>query len=80
VDTLCACLLTVPPLELKGMALLRQCHPTAGFFPSDVPRSALIDAIVEITAYTARSQHAAEALRNLAPVPLRSISVVEYGL
>ena len=79
-DTLRRCLLTIPTVELKGMALLRECRPISGFFPTGIPREPLIEAVMEIVAYTERSQRAAEALANLTPIPLKTFDVLEYGL
>lgn len=75
------CLATVPPVELKGMALLRERHPTAGFFPPlDMPRAVIAEAVTELVAYTQRSQHAAAQIAKLAPIPLTTISLLDYGL
>ncbi|MDX1992547.1 MAG: hypothetical protein SF029_09160 [bacterium] len=74
------CLLAMPPLELKGMALLRERRPADGFFPTDIPRTTMVEAITEITAYAERARRMGEALANLAPIPLFGQPVLEYGL
>lgn len=80
-ETLRECLANVPPVELKGMALLRERPPAAGFFPPlDMPRSVIAEAVTELVAYTQRSLHAAEQLTKLVPIPLRTISLLDYGL
>lgn len=80
-DRLCQCLANVPPVELKGMALLRERPPNAGFFPPlDMPRAVIIEAVTEIVAYIQRSQHAAAQLARLAPIPLKTCSLLDYGL
>ena len=40
----------------------------------------MVEAITEITAYTERARRMGEALANLAPIPLLTQSVLEYGL
>ncbi len=80
VEDLRDCLLALPPLELKGMALLREHCPADGFFPAGIPRSTMVEAISEITAYTERARRMGEALANLAPIPLLEQPVLEYGL
>lgn len=75
------CLANVPPVELKGMALLRERPPNAGFFPPlDMPRAVITEAVMEIVAYIERSQHAAAQLARLAPIPLTTLSLLDYGL
>ncbi|MEP7288618.1 MAG: hypothetical protein ABI947_22930 [Chloroflexota bacterium] len=77
---LLACLEALPPLDLLGVALLRQCQPTAGgWFPRDVPVEQVIQATVEMVAYGTRSTQASQKLANLRPVPL-NIPVVEFPL
>ncbi len=80
VEDLRDCLLAIPPLELKGMALLRECRPADGFFPVGIPRQTMVEAITEITAYTERARRMGEALANLAPIPLLDQPILEYGL
>lgn len=78
---LCKCLANVPPVELKGMALLRERPSAAGFFPPlDMPRAVIAEAVTELVAYTQRSQHAAAQIAKLVPIPLTTISLLDYGL
>jgi hypothetical protein len=80
-ESLRECLVNVPPVELKGMALLRERPPVAGFFPAlDMPRAVIAEAVAELVAYTQRSQHVAAQLAKLAPIPLTTISLFDYGL
>ena len=80
-DHLRDCLASLPPVELKGMALLRERHPAAGFFPPLAGRRAVIaDAVTELVAYTQLSQHAAVQVARLVPIPLTTISLLDYGL
>lgn len=79
-DHLRACLANLPPVELKGMALLRERPPAAGFFPPlDMPRAVIADAVTELVAYTQRSQQSAAQIAKLAPIPLTTISLLDYG-
>lgn len=80
VEDLRDCLLALPPLELKGMALLRERRPADGFFPAGIPRATMVEAITEITAYTERARRMGEALATIAPIPLLTRPVLEYGL
>ncbi len=80
-DHLRECLASLPPVELKGMALPQERHPAAGFFPPlDRPRAVIAEAVTELVAYTQRSQHAAAQLAKLAPIPLTILSLLDYGL
>lgn len=75
------CLASVPPVELKGMALLRERPSETGFFPPlDRPRAVIAEAVTELVAYTGRSQHAAAQVARLVPIPLTTISLLDYGL
>jgi len=80
-ESLRECLANAPSVELKGMALLRERPSEAGFFPPlDMPRAVIAEAVTELVIYTQRSQHAAEQLAKLAPIPLTTISLLDYGL
>jgi len=79
-DSLRECLLAIPAVELKGMALLRECRSNSGFFPVGIARTTMIEAVTEITAYTGQSRRMADALAHLTPIPLRGQVVLEYGL
>ena len=78
-DELICCLVSVPPLDLKGMGLLRE-QPQLLSGTTRVPRPQLIEAVTEIVAYTGRCASAARSLANLTPIPLLSISLGEFGL
>jgi hypothetical protein len=71
---------SIPPLELKGMVLLWERCPADGFFPVGIPRTTMVETITEITAYTERARRMREALTKLAPIPLLSQPILEYGL
>ncbi len=79
-ETLRACLVQLPPVELKGMVLLRQHHPAGQFFPTGLPREVVAEAVTEIVGYTQRCQRAVQQLSKLAAVPLAAFEIVEYGL
>ena len=66
------------PLQLMGMNLISN-SPSTGFFPVDVPRDTLREAVVEMVAYTESCQSAARRLRDLTPIPL-TIPIPEYVL
>ena len=85
------CLAGIPPIELKGMALLRQSKsperpPQGQIFPqparepSGIPREAIVEAVTELIAYTERCRRAAQQLATLAPIPLTAFSILEYGI
>ena len=79
VSALAECLAGIPPLELKGTALLRECRPASGLVPAGLPRAALTAAISEIVDYTGRCTAAARRLSHLTPVPLLHV-IGAYGL
>lgn len=73
------------PVDLLGMRLL-QAHPHPGLYPlvsdSDtrLPHETLKEAVSEIVDYTGRCAAAAQRLSHLAPIPVRCIQIVEFGL
>ena len=79
VDTLRDCLVTATPLDLMGMRLLQTCPPS-GLYPTDLPRETLKEAVSEIVDYTGRCVSVAGRLSNLAPIPLTTIELLDYGL
>ncbi|MBN8595836.1 MAG: hypothetical protein J0M33_29045 [Anaerolineae bacterium] len=75
------CLATLPPVELKGMALLRERPPDLGFFPPlGASRGQITEAVTELVAYTTACQHALQTLARLTPIPLLNLSFLDYGL
>lgn len=73
------CLASLAPVELKGMGLLReQPHLITG--TARLPRETLVEAVTELVAYTGRCAAAARQLANLAPTPLLTASVLEFGI
>jgi hypothetical protein len=74
-----SCLSSIPPLDLKGMGLLReQPHLLGGF--AQIPRPQLVEAVTEIVAYTGRCAAAARSLASLTPIPILTVSVPEFGI
>ena len=86
VESLRDCLVGLPPIELKGMALLRERRPNGQFFPQlddrqmGIPRETIAEAVTEIIDYTERCRRAAQQLMKLTPIPLTAFSILEYGL
>lgn len=79
-EALQMCLAELPPVELKGMALLRERRPLGQFFPTGLPREVVADAVAEIVGYTQRCQRAAQQLSALTAIPLTTFAIVEYGV
>ena len=86
VESLRDCLAGLPPVELKGMALLQERRPHEQFFPQlkgglqGIPREVIAEAVTEIVGYTEGCRRAAQHLVKLAPIPLTAFSILEYGL
>lgn len=86
VESLRDCLTGLSPVELKGMALLRECRLDGQFFPQlngrqqNLSRDAIAEAVTEIVEYTERCRRATQQLETLAPIPLTAFSILEYGL
>jgi hypothetical protein len=86
IESLRDCLACLPPVELKGMALLKERRPHGQFFPQleggqlGIPREIIAEAVTEIVGYTERCRWAAQQLAKLTPIPLTTFSLLEYGL
>lgn len=87
VESLRNCLTSLPAVELKGMALLRERRPPRQFFPpptnsssSMLPRDLITEAVVEIVSYMERSRQIANRLVSLTPIAITTFSIMEYGL
>lgn len=79
-EALSICLADLPPVELKGMALLRERRPLGQFFPTGLAREVVAEAVTEIVDYTQRCQRAVQQLSELTAIPLTTFTMVEYGL
>ena len=83
-DTLRACLAATDPVDLLGMRLLQQrleqARPLTGLYPTDLPRETVKQAVSEIVDYTGRCAAVARRLSHLAPVPVTTISILDFGL
>ena len=86
IECLRDCLAGLPPVELKGMALLRERRPHGQFFPQleggqiGIPRETIAEAVTEIVGYTKRCRRAAQQLTKLTPIPLIAFSILDYGI
>ena len=86
IESLRDCLADLPPVELKGMALLKERRPHGQFFPqltggqNAISRAVIAEAVTEIVGYTERCRRAAQPLAKLTPIPLTAFSILEYGL
>jgi hypothetical protein len=86
IESLRDCLAGLPPVELKGMALLKERRPHGQFFPqltagqNGISREVVADAVTEIVGYTERCRRAAQQLAKLTPVPLTAFSILEYSI
>lgn len=86
VESLRDCLAGLPPVELKGMALLRERRPHGQFFPQleggqmSIPRETLAEAVTEIVGYTERCRQAVQQLAKFTSIPLTAFSILEYGI
>jgi hypothetical protein len=79
-ENLCDCLAHIEPVDLLGMRLLKEARPSSGLHPADLSRETLTQAVTEIVAYTGRCVQTAGRLRDLAPIPLTTIPILEFGL
>ena len=79
VKSLRDCLAATAPVGLLGMRLLKAC-PQPGLYPTDLPRETLKEAVSEIVDYTGRCTGAARRLSHLAPIPLTTLTCLEFGL
>lgn len=86
IESLRDCLAGLPPVELKGMALLKERRPHGQFFPQltggqkGISREVITEAVTEIVGYTERCRRAAQQLAKLTPISLTAFSILEYGL
>jgi hypothetical protein len=69
--TLLDCLAALPPIELKGLALMQQPNPD---------RAALREAVTELITYTNACRQTAARLQNVPPVPLIAFTLAEWAL
>ena len=74
------CLGQVPPVELKGLELLRQLRPlTVDWFPQ-VPAAALSEATAQIIEYTQVCAATVGKLQVLPPITLTTLPALEFCL
>ncbi len=72
-------LAAVEPVELKGVALLRQCPPLT-FFPTVVSTAELVEATAEIIDYTRLCEASLRRLQGLHPIPITSVAIEGYSV
>ncbi len=78
--TLVDCLSQVPPVELKGLDLLRQIRPLNGDWFPQVPAALVVEATVQLIDYTQTCAAAIHKLQALPPVTLRALPMMEFSL
>ena len=78
-DELRTCLAATDPVDLLGMRLLQTC-PQPGLYPTDLPPETIKQAVSEIVDYTRRCNAVTRRLSHLAPVPVTSLTLLEFGL
>ncbi|MCA0455385.1 MAG: hypothetical protein LCI00_15515 [Chloroflexi bacterium] len=76
------CLAHIEPVQLLGMELLKQhsAHSQGHWFPIDIPRNQMVNAVTELVDYTRRCAYAAVQISHLTSVPLTSVPILEFGL
>jgi hypothetical protein len=80
VQSLVACLEQVPPVNLKGVELLRQLRAISGDWFPQVSADVLSEATAEMIEYTKASAAAVRKLQAVPPIPLRVLPVAEFCL
>jgi len=70
----------IEPVELKGLALLRQSPPRSDWFPDGVDTDLLAEATIELVDYMADCRRTAERLARLGPVPITSVTVEAFSI
>ena len=80
-DDLRKCLEALPPVDLLGLALLRQSQPlpAGSWVPSNLPAEAVARAAVQFVEYADRCAVAMERLTSLAPASVL-LPITEFGL
>ncbi len=73
------CLVSITPVELQGMRLLKE-RPHVLATSQAIPRQQLVEAVTELIAYTDQCSAAAHKLAGIGPVPLKAVSVLEFGV
>ncbi|MBN1121800.1 MAG: hypothetical protein JXJ17_12030 [Anaerolineae bacterium] len=71
---------SVEPVELKGVALLRQYTPTSSLIPTAATSDELVEATIEIIDYTRACEASLRRLTGLRPIPVTGTSIEEYSL
>ncbi len=74
------CLSQVPPVELKGLDLLRQVRPLTGDWFPQVPAALVAEATVQLIDYTQTCAASIHKLQALPAVTLRALPIMEFCL
>ncbi len=76
-----ACIEGLQPVDLLGLALLRQCQPlpVGSWVPGNLPADQVAQATIQFIEYANRCRVAAEHLSACSPVPI-ALPIVEFGL
>jgi hypothetical protein len=74
------CLGQAPPVELKGLELLRQLRPLAGAWFPQLPAAVLAEATAQIIDYTEACAATVRKLQVLPPVTLGTLPIMEFCL
>ncbi len=75
------CIEGLHPVDLLGLALVRQCQPlpAGSWVPGNLPPDQVAQATLQFIEYANRCKVAAEHLSACSPVPV-ALSIVEFGL
>jgi hypothetical protein len=80
IPMLVECLGHMPPVELKGLELLRQLRPLTGTWFPQIPADVLAEATAEIIDYTRACSLTVHKLQALPPITLSTVSVQDFCL
>ncbi len=80
IPMLVECLGHVPPVDLRGLELLRQLRPLTGEWFPQIPADVLADATAQIIDYTRACALAVHKLEALPPITLSTVPVEEFCL
>ena len=69
----------IEPVELKGVALLRQSRPSLSFFPTPQHTEEVVQATLELIEYIRICEVSVHRLKSLGPIPVE-IAIEEFSL
>ncbi len=79
-DELTGLLLEAPPVDLKGLALMRQPLPPGQVFPRGLPRETYLEAVTEWMGYVNNCTALAETIIKAVPAIPSTAPVEEFPL